>query len=311
MTLGEALKEVYSTTDEQDDLSPYDADMNLDETVAGAVRLLQAFEMAAATIAFWRFPNGYRVRFRVLEDEEYVTTPYLTSDVVGYDGGRGVQLSEAHNLLDTAGAHITFTSQDGTETFETIVSRWTNGALYPVQVASAPTLTDMTTATYVIRSSIYRYVPLTNLSVVPAFTMARKPIEWLSFYDVDGQVELERGGYNEKYPLERMIAQDPTAWVHSGNSVIFNGAPDEKTYLARYVRMPVVGTEAADDLCDLPEQFHDAVVQWTRHWAFSRGGDIVASRDAWQKLDKLMATLRSQFDIETDYGESRLEMLRY
>ena len=290
MTLGEALTEVYDTTDQQNDLDP--------TTAAGRTRVLGALTRAAAIVSTWKFPDGYRLRFRSLEARAFVVTPWLTGIVQAHvPGSRTVELdagAAAHDLqgwsLDVPGAGFK--------------------SLVVAQAGAVVTIADAPDAATVL---VFQDYTLSRAQVsfgtgVDEVVASPRPVEILGVYNVATKATLERGYGLERFRDTMADRGDPSVWVKFGHGFVLDLAPDEaKTYMVDYFHYPVMGVADNDELCALPEAFHEAIVQWARYWAFDRGGDVLASHEALSKLEKDLRCLRTEDDIGSDYADGRID----
>lgn len=292
MTFQLALDEVYGTTDEQDDLDP--------ATVGGLALLRQAFTTGAAVLSHWKFPNGQRLRFRSFEQEDFVVGALRLGNISS-QSGRSVTIDNYTVALGSLkNGQVLLTATDGT-TFESVVASSSGPDLTLVKEPDS----SFSGGSYELRSSYYEY----GLSGFARWELLYRPVEWLGVYDVDNDVPLELNGPFERFESLRGIAGTPTGWSKFGKGIFMNAAPGMQGFLVTYLRNPVVGPELTDDLSDLPEAFHDCLVQWCRHWAFTRGGDVVAAKDAWNKLGAMLTSIRSQYDFETDYASDTLKFI--
>lgn len=288
MTLDAALQEVFDTTDRQDDLDP--------ATAQGRARLVSALTRAAAIVATWRFPDGYRLHFRALEDEAYVTLGVRTGIVQMHDD-RTFTLETADAGRQLVGWSLAVPDAQ----YEGLIVAQVGAA---VTVAEAPTAAaPLTFETYRLSHAVWQYgAGGDELAIAP------EPVETIGLFDVARQTDLTMAHDLERMRATRAAQGTPSQFSKFRHGFVLDASPDAETLLlVSYVHYPQVGTLGTDALCELPEAFHEAIVQWARYWAFDRGGDVLAAQTALSKLEKDMRGLRSEEDLGSDYVDARID----
>ena len=287
MTLLEALQEVYDTTDQQNDLDP--------ATVAGRARLVGALTRAAAIIATWRFPDGYRLHFRECGAEGLVELNPFTGIIQDHDGARVFTLEASMAGHDFRGWALQVGSYTGL-----VVAQAGQAITCSPAYSGAGSLTF---ENYVLSHAVWTFGTGTD-----ELTLDPRPVEVTGLFDIEAQTDLELAHDVERFKGTRGSLGTPSSWAKFGRGVILDTAPEETVYLrVSYFHYPEMGTTDDADLCSLPEAFHEAVVQWVRYWAFDRGGDVLAAREALSKLTTDLRCLRTSEDIGSDFIEGLVE----
>jgi hypothetical protein len=292
MTVEEAVKEVYEDSNEQDDMSPY-VDGVFSVAAPGAVKLLQRFARGAKVISTWKFRNNQRVRFPILEAEEVVAAVVLAGVTAGETWPSAtVELAAAHDGTDNAFQGWLFTMDD--VDYAVLSSTATEIVLN----SEVPEPVD---ANYTLASREYAYG-----AGVADWNLEHRPVDFISVYDLTNSAELLKADFSERFVDNFMSKGTPSQWVRTGRGVRFDVYPDAATaYSLRYVRYAEIGAEADDDICELPEAFHDPLCAWVKHGLLVRNGDFTAASQAWTEFETLMYGLRLQADLAQDYGNDQ------
>ncbi len=295
MTLSDVIIEVYEGSDEQSDLSPYATGLvSLD--APGSLRIRRAVVRAQDTIATWKLANGHRIRFRELEDIAYGNFRVFT----GQEGGtsRADMFSgDLHSTeIDCTGRILRL--DDGSTYF---IARHDALSMYPATPIPVLKLTD-TARNYSVHTQRWEFSGADRNSLIPW-----RMIELLSVVDTVTQRPLTLGEQGERYFGNLKTVGIPQSFVKFGTGLIFDVAPlDTRTYVIRGVRYPNETTSLTGEL-ELPRAFHDAIVAHATHWALGRIGEGTRQITTWNKLDRLMATLRTQADFESDYSNGQMQ----
>jgi hypothetical protein len=297
MTVEDAILEVYEGSNEQDDLSPY-ANGAFSLATTGAQKILAAFARGAKILSTWKFGNGFRLRFRVLEQEDFVSS-YVIS---GYTSQASyptytMLLQSNHNGSDNAFRGMLFTL-DGID--YTIIASTAEEVTLAMSIDVAPT-----SAAYTIAKRDYAY------GVAPDWALTHRPVEFIDIYDVTNQAAVESTTEFERFSENSQSSGTPAQFTRSGSSLRFDVFPTAvAAYRVRYIRYAQIGTEAESEICDLPQAFHEPLCEWVRHWALNRDGDFTAASVSWQAFVSLMQSLRLQADFINDYEGRRLSQDR-
>jgi hypothetical protein len=292
MNVEEALREVYEDSNEQDDLSPY-VDGLFSVTAPGAVRLLQWFARGAKVVSTWKFRNNQRVRFPILEAEDVVSSQVLTGVAINTIWSTTkINLAAAHDGTENAYRGWLFTIDD--VAYTVLNSTALELTLNAVVVEPAD-------ATYTLAQRDYAYGAGLN-----DWALTHKPVEFISLFDLTDGVSLEKAEFHERFPTNYLSAGTPAMWTRTGTGIRLDLFPDvAHAYNLRYVRYAEVGTAANDDICELPDAFHDPLCAWVKHGLLVRDGDFTAAQSAWLAFETLMYGLRLQADMSEDYGNEQ------
>lgn len=298
MTLEEALREVYTTTDEQDDLLPLDDDGEVQVALPGAVLIRGALRRGALCVSTWKFPDGMRMHFRDLEREAIVESRALTGDVVTHvEGTKVMNLEPSVAALDLVGALLTVTNEDGVTWSSIIVAQTGVG----VRTLGTPDW-GLELLPYTVTKAVWNFD-----GGDWNFEVTAPMVELAEMYDLESGSKLGTAAPGDALHSGRTLYGVPSLYSKHRNGVVFSNTIGDRAFRVRYLTYPETGIAASDELCSLPEAFHECVVQWARHWAFQRDGDFVAAQDAWAKLERFMHGLRSQLDLESDVVSTRME----
>jgi hypothetical protein len=126
----------------------------------------------------------------------------------------------------------------------------------------------------------------------------------LKVIDVEGQTDL---GIIDRTDVltGTIISNSPaSAYARFGDTLYLDSAYDSlRTYQMFYYRHPTA-LALYDDVPDLPEPFHEAVVMWATHSLQMREQDFNGAYATKRDLQELMQTLRPQGNLEGMYEES-------
>jgi hypothetical protein len=294
MTFEDAIIEIYESSDEQSDLSPYTGSL-VDLASEGAKRIRRAIVRAQDAIATWKLPNGHRVRFRELEDSALVSIPVVGGDAQDLDDVNRVGIVPAlrGDVTPYAGRVLRFT--DDGSTYFIVASTLAALTVAPALPANAGG------RAFTIHTRSWIFNGLRANCALPW-----RLIETIDLTDTQTQRVLGLSTVPTRFSETMRSVDVPTTFVKSGNGIILDSAPiDARVYVLRAMRYPNEPAELADEL-ELPRAFHDAIVIHATHWALGRIGEGSRQIAVWNKLDRLMMTLRTQTDLETDYESGKM-----
>lgn len=292
MTLEQAIINVYVSTYEQSDLNPY-AGAVIDLASAGAVELTAAINRATNIVSTWKFPNGYRPRFKSTEGHKIVQTydnvEFLLGDQSLASGDRVVIVGVPPNNMDDYYAGWTIVI-DG----ETYYGVQSVGSVVTLDRDRPPIIQGLPCTMYQKRLYIG-----TDISL-PQYIAIR------SIYDMKNKQEFERVVDSDDVLFSFGSFGIPSTYAVDNNAIVFDQALSGQLTLGiRYWKYPRP-CAALTDVIDLPEAFHDAVSLVARADIFQRIGEVQNSYSTWKKAEALMANLRAQFEFESESYDSRL-----
>lgn len=289
MTLEEAIVEVYERTDEPSDLNPYTAGV-IDIATEGAQKIQAALNQAQRVISTWKFADGRRIRFNCTRGECTVYSAYPSVTILGWDGARTLTwavagaAADAYRLgvLELNGSEYLILSSTAVScVIDTVLTADPSGLIGNVRFS--------------------RYAP--NIStgwVAPEYI---NPFE---FIDLSSKTAISRGTGKSTFTSGIMSAGAPSEWNLDGKFVVFNSAPQEVAYyLMRYNKYPTPCTALSDEF-ELPEAFHEAVVQWACWWSYRRAGENSSAYAQLRTLSDLMNVLRTEADFDQDGRSGRV-----
>jgi len=293
MTLEEAIVEVYEATDEQSDLDPYvSGTMSL--TTTGATRIMGLLNRAQDAIATWKFPNGRRLRFRCLEDTAVVTMTVPTYNAVS-DSTDGI-VTFAGGFDGTGNAYAGWIALHDDSPYVIV------GSNVDSITIAGPTLPVVTAADAVKLTKQYWSLKGDGADV----TMPWRLIEVVEMYDIGNDMPLSVGLSRDRGAMTTLGAGDVGEWVNAQKGVRFDVAPDATVhFIVRGYRYPTA-VAALSDAFEIPEAFHEAICEYAKYTANSRIGKIDNAAMAWARCEKLMFSLRTEDDIESDFLEGRM-----
>lgn len=129
-------------------------------------------------------------------------------------------------------------------------------------------------------------------------------VELLKIVDLTNERELRKAPA-AFYPMLNLLSPgDPGLWYRSGNKLVVDCPLDETlTFYAEYYREPTdVATDASE--MELPSMFHWGIVLWGIWWGFKDGQDFQAAYAAKRDFDDFMRSVKTEYSVELERGES-------
>jgi hypothetical protein len=123
-------------------------------------------------------------------------------------------------------------------------------------------------------------------------------LEVLSIIDVNSGKELKISPRTEKYPGMILSSGDPSYWWRFGGKIFYdvNVSDEEKWYRMEYYRTPTDMVDD-DDMPDLPEAYHMAIVMWGIWCGFNRKMESSRAYSVKRTFEDMMRALKTQFDV--------------
>lgn len=288
MTLEEALLEVYEATDEQSDLDIYDG-ASVSLTAAGSVRIRRLLDRAQNAIAVWKFPGGRRLRFRFMQDTLITATAPAT-----YKADSGGSFPGSSVLLTTAVTN---------DLLRDAVALFADGSTMQVvtNVGGTVQMAGTVAADPADQDLVFMWQ---QLAVTPP--AGKRLIQVTGLYDVADGVELERAGDRDRMWGPTLAV--PTAYRPVAGGVLLDAVWNEaRFYRVAYQRLPMMPTTLGGSF-ELPEAFHDAVVEYAKYTACMRIGKSESAQMAWSRVQMMLASLRQEADLEEDLVDRSFEV---
>lgn len=293
MTLEEAIVEVYTRTDEQSDLDPYVGGV-VSLAAPGALLIRNALNQAQRVVSTWKFPNGIRIRFRANHKEALVYSSYPAVTILGWDLNKTLTWN-VPNATDNAYRLGVLELTIGGASYEYLILESTATTC----LIDAVPPSDPSGVVGNVRFT--RFIPNSTVGwTSPHFIT---PIEFL---DIKSRSLLTRGTSKDSFSSSLMNSGTPSQWNVDGPFVVFDAAPQEvRYYLMRYYGYPTEVVNLTDSF-ELPEAFHEAIVQWACWWAYRRISENTSAYAQMRTLSDLMILLRTETDFNQDTDPGRL-----
>ena len=309
MTVQEMIIKIYEVAGNHTEFLPY-TDVNDPDTFSiatkGAVKGLGEVNNAIRILMNWKFRNGRHIKIPGSTETTYfqVTTENGTLEGGGSSTATFPTTLGA-NAQQYTGWIISLTGGTG-EGQERLIMNYSTGRIAAVH--KAWDIEPDSTTTFAIYHREYRLVD--SESIYAADHINLNPIDKilsvLKLGHVGGNM-IDKGSRSEGYFSQILEYGDPTEYIHEGDKIIFNSAPDDKDnwYLLEYIKQPVVLTTAAQEL-PIPVGMQDAIwlyCSWVIHiW----DGD---DSRAWARKKDLVDFMENQpyqEDMDDDRSEHML-----
>lgn len=309
MTLEELMVEFYEQMGEPTDIEPRNDSEVFDLTEESAQRSRRILNNGQTAIAMWRFPNGTIHKIRELEGTLFFKTTVLSGtaqnggpDTITLAAGSGSVADQYKGWL------VKITGGTGEGQLRLILSFDESNQQCEVD-EDWDTVPD-TTSEYELYKALYQFVDPSN--TISGQNIPISPVDQiLTMYaitDVKSQIRL--------YPVERTDTLSafikshgiPSAFYEQNGGVKFNVAVDERRpYAIDYVKMPKALVDK-DDVPEMPEQYHMAIVMWATWWYYRMKQESGAAYAAKRDLDDYLGRIQSQDSRKYDRMDGRMSV---
>jgi hypothetical protein len=129
-------------------------------------------------------------------------------------------------------------------------------------------------------------------------------VEILKVVDLTNSRELKKAAA-AFYPILNLLSPgDPSNWYRSGNKLVVDTPLDETiTFLMEYYREPTDVVTDENEM-EIPTMFHYAIALWGIWWGFNDQQDFQAAYAAKKNFDDFMRSVKSEYEVELERGES-------
>lgn len=301
MTLGEAIVEVYESTDEQSDVD-IGSKTAVDVSKSGSIKIMAYLKQAQDAISTWRRQDGRRLRFRSLVDEDLLRYSVVENIIIN-SGGTFPSYS-ARIVAAPGGGTIVASSLAGLSMFFADLS-----LVYPVvnNTSSVATLAKEVSAAE--GALIVGEEPVfSGQKWIPTLPNSKRLIQVVGVFDIDDEVQLERTSERDRFSSGMLKAGRPTKYIPIKGGVLFDICPEESIYYrVMYQRYPTMPTTIGQSF-ELPDQFHDPICEYAKYAMNMRIGKSENAMLALNRCNSIIMSLRLENDIEEDMIQRSFEV---
>jgi hypothetical protein len=312
MTLSEMRTEIWEMLGEPTDLDP-----STDTSYGGSPWLNWVINEAQRQVATWRDPETGKVtRMRNLYNIFYFKM--FSTDGTFADAGSTTTevILPAATVGDGDDRYNGWILETGGE--ERIIMDYVT-ATRTATVHEAFTTAPSSGDTFTLYKNFYLLLPSSHAWADDHISLPAESDEYratgnlvdvIKISDLNDETELRKARSGENFITRRTSIGDPRSWYRFGNRLVFDNAVDDDKWLEiEYYRLPFEMTADSDE-CELPEQYHYAVVLWGVVWGLRRDHENTEKYSVWRELVEFMRRVNSQYDMEweRDHPYGRLEI---
>ena len=303
MTLTQIRTEIWEGLGELTDLDPS----------ADPTRLNLIVNEGYRRVCFWKDPvTGRHVRFRACFGEMNYYSSTVTDTVSSsnnttfpyYIDLTGTNVGAQNDRYNDWVIEITSGNEDGEKRFITDY----DAANYRVYFTDDFTTGVSAADTVKLYKNFDRLLPSSHAWVddhiaLPAtndlYLNDGNFLEVLRLVDINKEVEIGRAHSVELFTNYTTAAGDPSEWYRLGNRIVYDKAVDEdKSFHMEYYRAPTALSNA-NDVPNIPEQFHYAIVLWGLEWGYRRGMESNHKYSVKMDFREYMNSVVGQYDVES------------
>lgn len=307
MNLQELIIELYEQMGEPSDLDPYDDTDTFDISTDGAVRAIRILNNGQTAIAMWRFPSGTIHRVRELEDTVFFKTRVVSGTAQGGGSDTITLASGSGSVVDQYKSWIVrITGGTGEGQTRLIISF--DESSQQCEVNEDWDVVPDATSEYELYKALYQFVdpssPVAdqNIPVSPY----NEILAMMSLTDVKNRHRLHPVERTNTFSSLVLTYGTPSAFYEMNGGIKFDVAADNKrTYAIDYVKQPKE-LSASDDVPEMPEQYHLAIVMWGVWWYYRMKQESGAAYAAKRDLDDFMGRIQSQDSRRWDRAEGHI-----
>lgn len=313
MTLRRMVEEMYEADAEVPDLEYRDAAGAVDTASNGWSKLVALVNEGQNAIATWVHQDGRRMRMRLTDDVARLVALQQTLAIDSVGSGSLV-------LTTASGARDTYR--------KCRVEGATSGATALVfasysDLGGDTLLLSETEGTFVAGESLVAsrrdYYFADTSAETPPFADGRiytdytygRPVEITGVLQTDG-TELELKASNNKLTSIGTTNGQPSSYTKTALGLHFDVFPDEAyTYYVRFARLPrPLSVLDAESECELPQQFHRAVVLYGLWWLLLREHETDKAYAVRRNLEDMLKRTQTEFDMQDreQRGQIKLDM---
>jgi hypothetical protein len=320
MTIAEMVQDTFEALGEPSDLEYRDiTTLQPDTNSAGWARFVRVFNSAQTTIATWKFPEGPQLRFRSLEDVASFQTSRLQASITQVASGADDSFILTGNQLKDgtasyAGWLLEIPGVNGSALYQgRITSSTYDTAGYYITLSPAPqhdsvapdSVVYLYTREYYFKNVHGQLPPFTG-PIIPYDAQYGIPLEVVDVEDVTNGVKIEYNSRHESYIQSEPDIGTPGEYYKLATGLRFNVWPEEGfNYTVRYFRTPKPFSTDVNQVCELPEQFHQCVVLQALWWGYRRMQENTSAYSTKRDLNDMLRQLRTEFDLEGEFGRSQ------
>lgn len=296
MTVNEMILEVWQLIGEPTDLDPTDGTAdplpaNIDTATNGYTRILTALNQAQISVAMWRQPSGRQFRWRGGIGSSILTVTPTTTTV------ENTAVAVGDFTVDTA---LTGSDDD-----------W-NGYLIKVGT-EIRRVVDSTAAGVLTVGKAFDVAHAVGTTVTYIAQPASLPTDLLeirTIYDFENDCHI---GWNERVssPIFEYAEGEPSMFWRNSRNLYWDAGYFDATrrYGLEYYRLPVAMSDS--QACELPEQFHWAIVLWAAGWGYWRQQDPNERKNLRDEFADFMRTRQTEEMLQWGAQERGLHPRRY
>lgn len=305
MTTEQMVREVFEALGEPSDLQYRDLNDQIDVTLPGWQRIVQALNTACLEIATWKWPRGRQLRFRFLEAQAPLSIAPLSGTVLTHT-------ASSHFLTCTLTErpmdyYRNYALRFDTDVYRVLNSRWT-GTATELILLSAPQ-TSLASRGLTASRREFQFVDQTTAAWGEtvdgiAYTPAEGvPLEILNVYDLTGDRELEYENRFESFAPAAPTFGEATRYYKMARGFRLDVWPETaRTFMVRYMRGPrILPADSLTAEPELPENFHRAVVLHALWWGYRRAQENNSAYATKKDLDELLQQLRTEYDLQSEH----------
>lgn len=313
MTTQEIMEQVWREAGEPTDLNPYATpgdETTFDITLPGSVKLLRYVNQALVRIANWQFPTGRSMRFKNLVERAYFkSNAPLNDTVLSATADTFTITGLSANAADQfRGWVVEITAGTGAGQRALIITNTVEvGGECRCSVAVPWTTEPDATSEVSLYKNFWRFVGNSTQPIDDYNIKVDSRTEMLDVMRVRDVVLLQ-----DLTPTERTdiftagILQPglPTLYRVMGGAIYFDvPVAEPRTFEVVYLRQPRTLT-LAQDIPELPLQFHEAMIMWATHNIQRLNNDYDGAYATKRELETLLSTVRLQGnnDMEMEDG---------
>lgn len=312
MTTEEIIAQVFIESGARSDMLPFTTpgdDTTFDITLPGAQRLLRYVNQALVRIANWQFPTGRSLRFKNLIERIYFqtqdplenTATSATANTITIPGF----LTNVSNQF--RGWIIEIVSGTGAGQRALIIGSTTTAGGCVCTVATPWTTTPDATSVVQLYKNFWQFVG-TSANPVDAYHIAidsrTEMLDVMRIRDVAALSDLTPTQRTDIFTAGILTPGTPTLYRVMSGAVYFDvPVAENRTYEIVYLRQPRT-LALAQDVPELPLQFHEAIALWATHSIQRINNDYDGAYATKRELLDFLATIRLQGnnDMELEDG---------
>jgi hypothetical protein len=154
--------------------------------------------------------------------------------------------------------------------------------------------------------NVHGQLPPFTGSIIPYDAQYGLPLEVVDVEDVTNGVKIEYNSRHESYIQSEPDIGTPGEYYKLATGLRFNVWPEEGiNYTVRYFRTPKPFGTDVNQVCELPEQFHQCVVLQALWWGYRRMQENTSAYSTKRDLNDMLRQLRTEFDLEGEFGRSQ------